>query len=108
MASSNGLITIKLLVPGIMLPKIFQVPDILSIEYFLFRNLNADITRFLPTSVRIKRDDGRPKPKPERREVSYEPPKAIFSKPANPSPATAQPSKDDAYMQFMREMQEFM
>ena len=72
----------------------------------LFRNLNADVTRFLPTSVRIKRDDGKLKPKFDKKEPT------IMDLPSkllpNPAPATTQPSKDDAYMQFMREMEELL
>lgn len=32
-------------------------------------------------------------------------PKPLFNRPTNPAPPTMQPSKDDAYMQFMKEMQ---
>lgn len=80
---------------------------IVTIIVFICRNLNADITRFLPTSVRIKRDDGRPRPKLDKREVmSVEVPKPVYAKPiSNPTLTLTQPSKDDAYMQFMREME---
>lgn len=61
------------------------------------RNLAADVTRFLPTSLRVKRDD---KKKP-----------SIMSRLAERIPET-QPirtiqhkTKDDAYMQFMQEME---
>lgn len=70
------------------------------------RNLNADVTRFLPTSVRVKRDDSKPKFKPDKKEtIQMDVPKPLFNRPANPAPPTMQPSKDDAYMQFMKEMQ---
>ncbi|XP_003396880.2 WW domain-binding protein 11 isoform X2 [Bombus terrestris] len=61
------------------------------------RNLAADVTRFLPTSLRVKRDD---KKKP-----------SILSRLSERIPETqpirtTQPkTKDDAYMQFMQEME---
>ena len=59
------------------------------------RNLSADVTRFVPTTLRIKRDDKKVvKPKtvvPEYRQ--------------KPDTAAKGTTKDDAYMQFMREMQ---
>lgn len=71
-----------------------------------FRNLNADVTRFMPMSVRVKRDDGKPRPKADKKEtVSMDIPKTVYNKPTNPAPPIVQPSKDDAYMQFMKEMQ---
>lgn len=57
------------------------------------RNLSADVTRFVPSTLRVKREDKyKPKPKP----LIPEP------KPADPQKG---PTKDDAYMQFMKEMQ---
>lgn len=56
------------------------------------RNLSADVTRFVPSTLRVKREDKfRAKPK------------AIVE----PKPADTQrgATKDDAYMQFMKEMQ---
>lgn len=59
------------------------------------RNLSADVTRFVPTTLRIKKDETRKaKPKP------------IVTQQL--TPATTGPTKDDAYMQFMREMQGFL
>lgn len=60
------------------------------------RNLAADVTRFLPTSVRVKRDDQR-KPSSIIRlpEKNFE---TQLIKPPQPK------TKDDAYMQFMQEM----
>lgn len=68
------------------------------------RPLNTDVTRFLPTSVRIKRDDGKSKtPKPEKKIVMpTEPSKTV---PEKQDPASTNVSKDDAYLQFMKEMQ---
>ncbi|XP_051161113.1 WW domain-binding protein 11 [Leptopilina boulardi] len=61
------------------------------------RNLAADVTRFLPTSLRVKRDDKKkaitmlrlPEKFPEVQPTKVVPPK----------------TKDDAYMQFMQEME---
>lgn len=61
------------------------------------RNLAADVTRFLPTSLRVKRDDKKkattmlrlPEKMPD-----IQPTKAVQPK-----------TKDDAYMQFMQEME---
>jgi WW domain-binding protein 11 len=68
------------------------------------RNLAADITRFLPTSLRVKRLDDKKKPSvpipavriPER--ISIDPPPII-------KPMQQLKTKDDAYLQFMQEMQ---
>lgn len=61
------------------------------------RNLAADITRFLPTSLRVKRDD---KKKPSSM------PKMPDRLPeAQPQRLLQPKTKDDAYMQFMQEME---
>ncbi|KAL0278514.1 UNVERIFIED_CONTAM: hypothetical protein PYX00_000320 [Menopon gallinae] len=62
------------------------------------RNLSADVTRFLPTALRIKRDT---KQKKEIRVSHVSEIKAEISQPATKNVQT----KDDAYMQFMREME---
>ncbi|XP_028049953.1 WW domain-binding protein 11 isoform X2 [Monomorium pharaonis] len=61
------------------------------------RNLAADVTRFLPTSLRVKRDD-----KKKSSSISR-----IMERPPETQPLrTTQPkTKDDAYMQFMQEME---
>ncbi|XP_038206291.1 WW domain-binding protein 11 [Zerene cesonia] len=56
------------------------------------RNLSADVTRFVPSALRVKREDK--KSKPEH--------KVTLHRPEVPKQA---PSKDDAYMQFMKEME---
>ncbi|XP_034947418.1 WW domain-binding protein 11 [Chelonus insularis] len=60
------------------------------------RNLAADVTRFLPTSLRVKRDDRRKTNITRVSEKIIEIPsaKVIQTK-----------TKDDAYMQFMQEME---
>lgn len=60
------------------------------------RNLAADVTRFLPTSLRVKRDDKR-KPSTIPRIIERLP-EAQLVQPQQSK------TKDDAYMQFMQEM----
>lgn len=61
------------------------------------RNLAADVTRFLPTSLRVKRDD-----KKKSSSISRITERLPEAQPLR----TAQPkTKDDAYMQFMQEME---
>jgi len=65
------------------------------------RNLSADVTRFLPTALRVKRED---KKKKEAKNSTLSEPRTESLVP-KPSPAASQQTKDDAYMQFMREME---
>lgn len=61
------------------------------------RNLAADVTRFLPTSLRVKRDD-----KKKFSSISRITERLPEAQPLRtPQPKT----KDDAYMQFMQEME---
>lgn len=62
------------------------------------RNLAADVTRFLPTSLRVKRDDKK-KPSTLSRLTSDRIPEV------QPVKAQQSKTKDDAYMQFMQEME---
>lgn len=59
------------------------------------RNLSADVTRFVPSALRVKREDKKAtqRPKPYAGEYRQE------------TTQTKGTTKDDAYMQFMREMQ---
>lgn len=57
------------------------------------RNLSADVTRFVPSALRVKREDKKSK-------TIY---KAMPQRPMD-TPKQV-PTKDDAYMQFMREME---
>ncbi|XP_043194735.1 WW domain-binding protein 11-like [Amphibalanus amphitrite] len=59
------------------------------------RNLGADVTRFVPSALRIKRDDKHRKDK-KHTETSGE---------ASGSQPQQKPTKDDAYALFMSEMQ---
>ncbi|XP_049874733.1 WW domain-binding protein 11 [Pectinophora gossypiella] len=56
------------------------------------RNLSADVTRFVPSALRVKREDKKGKPVKSTLHRQAEAPKQA-------------PSKDDAYMQFMKEME---
>lgn len=65
------------------------------------RNLSADVTRFVPTTLRAKRDEPRKtKPKSYIHETQYQPLSSSTQKP--------QPSKDDAYKQFMNELNDLL
>lgn len=64
------------------------------------RNLSADVMRFVPATLRVKRDEPkRPKPK------SY-----IPETKRQPAPSQGQPQKpkDDAYQTFMKELQDLL
>ncbi|XP_075153158.1 uncharacterized protein LOC142226816 [Haematobia irritans] len=60
------------------------------------RNLSADVTRFVPSTLRVKRDDSR---KPNRTKPFTQ------ESTARPAESNNAASKDDAYIQFMSEMQ---
>lgn len=64
------------------------------------RNLSADVTRFVPSALRVKREDNKKvKPGPQRPTMDL---KKLVDTSQKPPGA---PTKDDAYMQFMNEMQ---
>ncbi|XP_055847013.1 WW domain-binding protein 11 [Episyrphus balteatus] len=60
------------------------------------RNLSADVTRFVPSALRVKREDNK-RPQTKIKQFTQEP------KPISEMNKGA--TKDDAYMQFMNEMQ---
>ncbi|XP_017008981.2 WW domain-binding protein 11 [Drosophila takahashii] len=61
------------------------------------RNLSADVTRFVPSTLRVKREDQRRTARPRHAVTDgHHAPSESHSKP---------PTKDDAYLQFMNEMQ---
>jgi WW domain-binding protein 11 len=85
------------------------------------RNLRSDITKFVPTNVRVRRDGGVGKRKQLGKESEMTCCKGLYLKSitcldplqevfARPSPANNPPqvSKDDAYAQFMKEMDQLM
>lgn len=65
------------------------------------RNLNADVTRFVPSTLRVKREDRKPKAISKAALVHELKQKEMMAA-VN---VGRQPTKDDAYMQFMNEMQ---
>lgn len=64
------------------------------------RNLSADVTRFVPSSLRVKREDK--KPKQSTRALVHELKQKEYM---SHSAMSGKPTKDDAYSQFMKEMQ---
>ncbi|XP_054762774.2 WW domain-binding protein 11-like [Lytechinus pictus] len=68
------------------------------------RNLTADVTRFMPTSLRVKRD-AKGKTKGLKAGGVEE---AAMAPAMKPNPAVQSATKDDAYDQFMKEMGELM
>lgn len=65
------------------------------------RNLSADVTRFVPATLRIKRDEPkRPKPKSYIPETKRQPYPAQNQQ--------KQPAKDDVYKKFMNELEGFL
>ncbi|XP_048575895.1 WW domain-binding protein 11 isoform X2 [Nematostella vectensis] len=64
------------------------------------RNTQAELTKLVPTSLRIKREA--PKTKGKSKEAEEQ----MMLQPQQPShPVTGKATKDDAYAQFMREME---
>lgn len=62
------------------------------------RNLSADVTRFVPSALRVKRED-----KKVQKPKSF---MSDYSRQQQSEAITAKgTTKDDAYMQFMKEMQ---
>lgn len=68
----------------------------------VMRNLKSDVTRFIPTHLRIKRDDHKREALKKKEEVP-----AMFAKP-KVQQAQPQLTKDDAYKQFMEEMKDLL
>ena len=67
------------------------------------RNLLSDVTRFVPTNVKMKRGDHHGAKK------QTDPMREVFAKHAQPQQLQQpQPNKDDAYAQFMAEMEKMM
>lgn len=99
-------------------PQIVQSPQVKTGKVIegapVLRNLKSDVTRFVPTNLRVRREDApRPQAKVARR------PQAAYSSGLAPSQARAlapgqvrhpkvPKNKDDAYADFMKEMQELL
>lgn len=67
------------------------------------RNTQAEVTKFMPTSLRVRRDQPRPT-KPRPKAVPVRPLKTGDTRQSLSSSVT----KDDAYAQFMKEMEGLM
>ncbi|XP_017870397.1 PREDICTED: WW domain-binding protein 11 [Drosophila arizonae] len=66
------------------------------------RNLSADVTRFVPSTLRVKRDDQRRAARSKQQSGVHE----VGDRGVHAPPETHKPpTKDDAYLQFMNEMQ---
>ncbi|XP_035915944.1 WW domain-binding protein 11 [Anopheles stephensi] len=65
------------------------------------RNLSADVTRFVPSALRAKKDEVR-KAKPPTRPVHDQHDARTVTA------DSSKPTKDDAYLQFMREMEDLL
>jgi len=74
----------------------------------VMRNLRGDVTRFVPTNLRVKRDDSQKTNPLKRKPETADQQQRIFSRPQQPQHQQQQqqqkPTKDDAYAQFMAEM----
>nr|CAD7206104.1 unnamed protein product [Timema douglasi] len=66
------------------------------------RNLSADVTRFLPTALRVKREEGKRKKSDSKGSGGMDP--RVEPIIAKTNVGGGQQTKDDAYMQFMREI----
>merc|ERR1711978_646615 len=77
----------------------------------VMRNLRSDVTRFVPTNLRVKRDEKKEekvkrKPEPYSRMPGYSQPHQHQHQHQPPHrPQQNKQSKDDAYADFMKEMQ---
>ncbi|XP_055634432.1 WW domain-binding protein 11 [Toxorhynchites rutilus septentrionalis] len=83
------------------------------------RNLSADVTRFVPSALRTKKDEGIKRPQQSRLDMGHHHQQSHHPNQhqqqhhhlhpgrtgAPGVPEKSKPSKDDAYMQFMREME---
>merc|ERR1711874_753054 len=73
----------------------------------VMRNLRSDVTRFVPTNLRVKREDTQKNPL-KRKPETGDHQQRMFSRPQQPQQPQQQqqqkPTKDDAYAQFMAEM----
>ena len=67
------------------------------------RNLLSDVTRFVPTNVKVKRDGAMPSGGQFKKKQS-DPMKEVFAKHSQPQQNQPNANKDDAYAQFMAEM----
>lgn len=71
------------------------------------RNMQAEVTRFMPVSVRVKRNPKKSKGKKGKSEQEDTKPKVKVMPGPAPKPTVTAPkaTKDDAYDAFMKEME---
>ncbi|VEN42812.1 unnamed protein product [Callosobruchus maculatus] len=69
------------------------------------RNLSADVTRFVPSTLRVRREDKKPTKNPSA--IAREMKQKELSMQQNVMAASGA-TKDDAYKQFMQEMEQLM
>merc|ERR1712130_85765 len=79
----------------------------------VMRNLRSDVTRFVPTNLRVKRDDVKKvenvKKKPDSYSQSYQHQQQLHARQQQQQQQQQQSkSKDEMYADFMAEMQNFM
>ncbi|XP_058057961.1 WW domain-binding protein 11 [Anopheles bellator] len=65
------------------------------------RNLSADVTRFVPSALRTKKDEVRKAKPPTRPAHDHHDPRSVAAD-------AAKPTKDDAYKQFMQELEDLL
>jgi len=70
------------------------------------RNLSVDITRFMPTSLRVKREEKGKKPNQRVTPLGVKMDDLIL--PMTKMAQVVPPTKDDAYEQFMKEMEDLL
>ncbi|KAI5730578.1 hypothetical protein M8J76_015347 [Diaphorina citri] len=90
-------------------PSNMSTPNVLSAgPQLINKNLSADLTRFVPTTLRMKKGDDAmkrtSKPAGDTKTKPDQTGKSVHT-PTVPPPAAPGQTKDDAYLQFMKEMQ---
>jgi len=85
-------------------PKIVKTGSVIEAKPQM-RNLLSDVTRFVPTNVKVKRD-GQPLMAPSQvKKKQSDPMREVFAKHHAVAEQQPQVNKDDAYAQFMAEME---
>ncbi len=70
------------------------------------RNIRAEVTKLVPTALRVRRDDAKLKGK---KPATAETTNLSKPTPTGSKPTTSEePTKDDVYMNFMKEMEGFL
>lgn len=105
--------------PGILSarPQLTQSPAVKTGKVIegapVLRNLKSDVTRFVPTNLRVRREEpAKPQKRPQQQQhisTGLAPQQARPQFPGQQRPPPkAQKTKDDAYADFMKEMQELL